>query len=344
MSTVDTCTLSAQKCVSPQNKNETERTQAFSLKRISRSMWLVKEPPCTLISRIAVTDSSIQKKQKPMQKKEPQKLVVELSRIQILPSFQSRVKTNPETVHDYEDLMRDGVIFPPLFVVQIVDDEGEIVHSDERLYLVDGFHRFMAFKNVYPTANKITVQFLQQTKTDASWTSVESNQQHGLRRTNEDKVRCVNMALQISGSEDMSDREIAKRVGVSHEFVRQQRNRETSQEKEIDDTPLDKCESSKESGDFSEALLKFKTLIKKIDAIKKDMLLLSQDTDGYSVNWIAMNADASNAKRCLVDAMPHATCCYCSGDGCDACKNTGWLGLVSYEMAPKNLKLNGKQQ
>jgi hypothetical protein len=39
---------------------------------------------------------------------------------------------------------------------------------------------------------------------------------------------------------------------------------------------------------------------------------------------------------------PYADCCYCSGDGCKACKDTGWLPKQQYEMAPRELKPKGK--
>ncbi len=46
-----------------------------------------------------------------------------------------------------------------------------------------------------------------------------------MRRTNEDKQRAVKAALAHPNGVNRSDREIAKHVGVSHETVRQWRER-----------------------------------------------------------------------------------------------------------------------
>ena len=91
-----------------------------------------------------------------------------------------------------------------------------------------------------------------------------------------------------------------------------------------------------------EAKKKYAEVIGMIDAVRAALTVLSADPAGYSVNWNALDADIRNAKRCLTDAKPHDLCVYCNGDGCDACKHTGWLGKVAIEMAPKNLKKGRK--
>jgi hypothetical protein len=52
---------------------------------------------------------------------------------------------------------------------------------------------------------------------DAKYCSLGSNQTHGLRRTRRDKRRAVRLALDLD--DDLSNREIAKHIGVSHTFV-----------------------------------------------------------------------------------------------------------------------------
>jgi transposase-like protein len=182
------------------------------------------------------------------------------------------------------------------------------------------------------------------------WRAAAANQSHGLRRSNADKIRSVEMVLTISSTETMSDREIARRIGVSHEFVRQHRMREEEGSESVDETDEESegvdgdDDASENAADepIVEAKKKYAEIISMIDDVRAALAVLSADPAGYSVNWNAIDADIKNAKRCLTDAKPHDLCVYCNGDGCDACKHTGWLGKVAIEMAPKNLKKGRK--
>jgi len=261
--------------------------------------------------------------------------------------FQSRTRTDRATVEEYKELMSEGVDMPPI-TVALVDDS---------LFIVDGWHRVQAAKEL--DWSSIPADVSTMTENEAIWKSAGANQSHGLRRSNADKLRAVETALSSPTSEMMSDREIARKIGVSHEFVRRRRTGSVEDNvEEVDnadateggDVPAEEPAAIKESdgsgSDLAQnqaaAKRKYIEIIAMIDAISASLAMLSEDPSGYSVNWNALNADIKNAKRCLTDAMPHGVCVYCNGEGCDACKYTGWLGKVAISMAPTSLKKSKK--
>lgn len=88
-------------------------------------------------------------------------------------------------------------------------------------WLADGFHRYHA-------AHKAQVSMIEAdvhkgTVEDARWFAAGANKQHGLRRTNKDKLNAVTQALAMRP--ELSDRAIAEHVGVSHNMVSEYRAR-----------------------------------------------------------------------------------------------------------------------
>ncbi|MBI1955902.1 MAG: ParB N-terminal domain-containing protein [Acidobacteria bacterium] len=65
----------------------------------------------------------------------------------------------------------------------------------------------------------ITAEVRSGTLEDARWHSFSANKTNGLRRTNDDKQRAVKGALQHPRGAELSDREIARHVGVDHVTV-----------------------------------------------------------------------------------------------------------------------------
>ena len=61
------------------------------------------------------------------------------------------------------------------------------------------------------------------TKADAQWHAIQSNKDHGQRRSNEDKVKAVQMTFAHPKGKDMADRAIADLVGVSATMVAKHR-------------------------------------------------------------------------------------------------------------------------
>jgi len=64
--------------------------------------------------------------------------------------------------------------------------------------------------------------------------SVGANGKHGLRRPNKDKRRAVEMFLIDDEWCQWNNSELARRCGVSHEFVRQLRNNTSCNDCKID--------------------------------------------------------------------------------------------------------------
>ena len=66
-----------------------------------------------------------------------------------------------------------------------------------------------------------------------------------------------------------------------------------------------------------------------------------QDDSLYAaLNQNGLLADLRNARERLKAIRPYAICPYCTGDGCKACLNRGWVGEFVYAQAPNDLKEN----
>ena len=118
---------------------------------------------------------------------------------------QPRVRIDPAVVHEYAERMKAGDRFPPVTVYFDGTDH----------WLSDGFHRLDAAREA--GLRTVQAEVWEGTRDDAFWMSLGANQTHGLRRSNEDKVRAVKAAL--AARPDLSDSAIAEHVGVSHTMV-----------------------------------------------------------------------------------------------------------------------------
>lgn len=120
---------------------------------------------------------------------------------------QPRAAIEFEAVDDYTDAMANGEKFPPVV----------IFYDGAAYWLADGFHRVKAARQA--GYREISCQLHQGTLEDAQWYSFGANKTNGLRRTNEDKRRAVKAALMHPKSQNVSDREIARHVGVHPDTV-----------------------------------------------------------------------------------------------------------------------------
>ncbi len=120
--------------------------------------------------------------------------------------LQARAATDQETVQEYAEAIQAGSQFPPVTVYS--EDESVF-------FLADGFHRLRA--HIQLGMEQISAEVHPGTRDDAAWHSVGSNKSHGLRRTNADKRRAVERALEIHP--ELSSRTIADHCGVSHTLV-----------------------------------------------------------------------------------------------------------------------------
>ena len=160
-------------------------------------------------------------------------------------SLYSRTGLRDETVAEYVEAMKRGDEFPPILVFW--DGKTENFTADiwsfplhspddfvvrgrygrvsgktqvESVYLlVDGFHRMAAWRQIQPNGF-VTARLKLGNETAARWAAVGMNQDHGLRRTNADKRRAVELALLHPKGAGMSNVRIAKYTGVNEGTVR----------------------------------------------------------------------------------------------------------------------------
>lgn len=130
---------------------------------------------------------------------------VKLSDISNDTSIQCRSRIEIEVICDYAERMTDSDVFPPV-----------TLFSDGKTYwIADGWHRVMAAKHI--GANDIDADVKHGTRLDALKVALKANSVHGLRRSNEDKRRCVQVAC--AEFPFNSNRQIAVMCGVSDTFV-----------------------------------------------------------------------------------------------------------------------------
>ena len=116
------------------------------------------------------------------------------------------------TVQTYADHMKNGAIFPPV----------EIVSNGDTLWLVDGQHRLKAAEEL--NLEKIEANVTHGDRRDALLMSFGTNEEHGDRRTNEDKRQKVMAMLEDEEWGKWSNREISRHCKVSNPFVMKLRN------------------------------------------------------------------------------------------------------------------------
>ena len=134
-------------------------------------------------------------------------LMLALSEIRADGGTQTRAGTNQEVVREYAEAIEAGSKLPPVTVY----------HDGATYWLADGFHRLSAYQSL--GALEVEAEVRQGEKRDAVLHSVGANATHGLRRTNEDKRRAVQVLLEDTEWREWSDREISRRAGVGNKFV-----------------------------------------------------------------------------------------------------------------------------
>lgn len=139
---------------------------------------------------------------------------------------QPRAAINDETVADYAESMNEGAKFPAITVF----------FDGQDYWLADGFHRVNAAKLL--AWLELPADVHQGTQRDAVLFSVGVNATHGLRRTNMDKRRAVDRLLRDEEWAKWSDREIARRCGVSDRFVNNVRKVASANGSQIDSTRI----------------------------------------------------------------------------------------------------------
>jgi len=132
---------------------------------------------------------------------------IEVSRVRTDGGTQPRAALYQNVIDDYAEALKGGAKFPPVV----------LFYDGTDYWLADGFHRHGAHKQA--GLEEIHADVRQGTRREAVLFSVGANASHGLRRTNEDKRRAVMTLLNDEEWARWSDREIARRAGVTHPYV-----------------------------------------------------------------------------------------------------------------------------
>lgn len=270
-------------------------------------------------------------------------VVLELDRIRLDGGTQIREAVDDDVVNDYAALMANQVYLPPLCVF----------HDGDDYWLVDGFHRWQALKK--NGRSEALCQAYDGSLRDARLAAVRSNHAHGLRRTNADKRRAVEILLTDAEWVGKGLRWIAEMAGVSPSFVSsircqvstvntfQKRGSEAPALTEGRDGKLYpqrtmKRRQASEAGattDRVEAALQsalaFDACVTRLnDVARAGEKLARGPGGGYFDLQLATYQDyLKRTLELLADTRPRARCGQCAGAGCPACFELGYVCAAS---------------
>ncbi len=112
-----------------------------------------------------------------------------------------------DVIDEYREALKGGDTFPAVTVF----------FDGTQYYLVDGYHRYYTYRLEH--LEMIEAEIHQGSLRDALLCSAATNQKHGMRRTNADKWRAVQILLEDAEWRTWSDNAIAKHCGVAQSFV-----------------------------------------------------------------------------------------------------------------------------
>lgn len=270
-------------------------------------------------------------------------LVVPLNAIRLDGGTQIRTGIDEAVVTEYAEVLGAGRHLPPLCVFE---DDGDY-------WLADGFHRWHALKKIGRT--EALCYGYRGSRRDAQLAAVRANHHHGLRRTNEDKRRAVEIVLSDKEWSQNADRWVAEVCGVSHTFASAVRNQlatvASCQQGGIDvrvgqdgrkrRVPAVNREQAPQPADGTPSAIdaalqtsvNFDACVTRIrDLARSGKKLAGGLGGGYLIPRLAdYTHHLESAASLLKEVKPRAPCQTCGGQGCDACQHLGYLscGLVS---------------
>jgi len=131
---------------------------------------------------------------------------LQIKDIRLDKALQPRAHMNEDIIAEYAELITGGVQFPPV----------TIYYDSVYYWLADGYHRYFGHKSAAHT--EIECEVINGTRRDAILFSSGVNE-HGLRRTKEDRLRSITNLLEDMEWSEWSDRKIADICHVSHVTV-----------------------------------------------------------------------------------------------------------------------------
>lgn len=130
---------------------------------------------------------------------------IRIDQIRLDGDTQPRVKLSDDTIEEYAEAYRAGAAMPDI----------RVVWDGKDFWPWDGFHRIKGAEKA--KLKELEAEIRDGTLEEARWLALSANTTHGLRRSNEDKRRAVELALRQKP--DLSDNAIAQHVGVDNKTV-----------------------------------------------------------------------------------------------------------------------------
>jgi hypothetical protein len=132
-------------------------------------------------------------------------IMLPLKELRLNGGTQMRAELDLGTIQEYAEIFDE---LPPVVVFE--DDR-------QHYWLADGFYRAKAA--IFAGRDAINCEVRQGTRREAVLFAVGSNANHGVRRTNADKRKCVLALLSDREWAKWSSHEIARQCGVAFSFV-----------------------------------------------------------------------------------------------------------------------------
>lgn len=267
---------------------------------------------------------------------------VTLDRIVLDAGTQMREQVNEAVIADYIEAL-DAL--PPIRVMRV---------GKSRLVLVDGFHRFYAHKRA--GRDSIEIEIAEgSTISEARFEAARANARHGLRRSNADKRLAVLAVLGLYPN--LSDREIASHVGVSHPLVGTVRREIADEVPERDGVPeeIDADDADGDDATFDPfgdpaptrrdepeepsdeptiddrqqaAKDRLGVLVKGLDRWKAELERVMAEEAGAWIHAQSIEAYFRDLRIAVDRAKPAGLCPRCKGGGCRECKDLGWISRM----------------
>jgi ParB-like chromosome segregation protein Spo0J len=281
---------------------------------------------------------------------EEQLLTLDIALLRLDGGTQVRAKLARSLVKEYAERMEAGDVFPPVVVA----------FDGQHYWLADGFHRLHAHLELKRTA--IECRVFEGTVRDAVLVALKANSAHGLRRSNADKRRAVEIVLTDEEWSKKSTRWIATVCGVSRELVEAMRRElpATNPFREVAETATHPAEvdqaatvrlgqdgrlyaahhttSSQPTAEGADPLSvalsageKFDGCLVRLKKVANEVERLARAPGGaYLTEPILadVQSNLNQAYNLLRGARPVSRCRFCQGTGCERCNQTGWLSAI----------------
>lgn len=260
--------------------------------------------------------------------------------------LQTRSELSPETVGEYAEAMQEGATFPPIVTF------GP--------YLADGFHRVAAAQEI--GLAELDADCREGTREDALRYALAANSAHGLRRTNADKRRALELAWtnrQALFGKDPSVRELAAITAVSvflsQSFINETRvleNNTSSAEETSEAAAAAGAKAMLREGKdrFGEPIpekilpaFRSAPLRKLMRTARSVRSSIAEHVDAMDLSFAALPQQVlinlDNAVNQMRFAEPYCVCRACGGDGCYRCNNRGFQTILQYKEMPREYRV-----